>query len=265
MSWNKYVRRDERGSDEESDEANMIAEGASIPAYEFVRLSHIYMMTGNLVGAMKTMQYAAFCDHLSNPIVLLQTWTLLRRLESKEDPRKYMGYLCDILPMEIPVEDERGVMNLRGTDIPLYMIFLHCGVHLHNEVLRASSRDMKGRCKQRQAAVVAEAYTHMFHHHPISTAQSYAWYDNHETWTEMGNFLRDTPCILLAEESYFVAFTCSPLRDELIDRSVDILDDHNRPNEKFLFLEKAYRFNHWNMNCRKQLMARETDGHYAEL
>lgn len=240
-------------------------EGANIPPYEFVRLSHIYIKTGNLVGAMKTLQYAAFCDHLSSAIVLLQTWTLLRKLESREDPRKYMTYLCDIIPMETPEEDEQGLMLLRGTDIPIYMVFLHCAVHLHNEVLASKSRDLRAQYKHRQTALIAEAYTHKYHHHPQSTAHSYYWYDNYETWTEMGDFLRNTPCILLAEESYFVAYTCSPLSDKLIDPCIDILDVHNRPNEKFSFLEKAYRFNHWNMNCRKRLLEYDQKGHYSQL
>ena len=236
-------------------------DGANIPPFEFVRLSHIYIKSGNLVGAMKTMQYAAFCGHLSSTIVVLQTWTLLRKVESTEDPRKYMSHLCDLVPLELPEENANGVNILKGTDIPLYIIYLHCAVHIHQEMLRASGKDVKLTLGRRMGAMVAEAYTLMFRHHPQSTAISNAWYRNHATWTEMAQYLQhETPCILLAEESYFIAFTCAPLLDEVIDPCLQALEAHNRATEKFSFLEKAYRFNHWNMHCRELMVEMEKEG-----
>lgn len=240
-------------------------EGSNIPPFEFVRLSHIYIKSGNLAGAMKTMQYAAWCGHLSSTIAVLQTWSILRKIDSKENPLKYMSHLCDMAPMETPEEDQTGVMLLRGTDIPLYMVYLHVAVHLNSQARAAHNRDMQKNLTIRAQAVIAEAYTFVYKHHPLSTEVSNAWYSDHVTWTAIAQFLEDSACILVAEESYFIAFTCAPLRDDLIDPCLRALDAHNRSNEKFMFLEKAYRYNHWNMRCRQLLLEQETNGHYKQL
>jgi len=240
------------------------AEGSLIPSFEFVRLTHIYIKTGNLVGAMKTMQYAGFCGHLSNSLVVLQTWTLLRKLGPHSEAIKYMRHLCELITIELPVPDENGVMVVAGTDVPIYIVYMHCAHHIRGDTAHLKSKDAILKNKRRYEAMIIEAYTYHHRGHPLTDRMGFVWFLNYKTWMNIGRHLETTACILLAEEAYWVAYTCAPLQDEALHECLEVIIRHNRPQEKFSLLQRAYAFNHWNMSCRRQLLEMEQGEDYKK-
>jgi hypothetical protein len=235
--------------------------GSLIPSYEYVRLSHIYLKIGSLHGALKTLQYAGHCNHFDSSIVTLQTWTVLRKLNQTKEAKKFFYHLCDLIPMEVPEEHENGISFIKDTDIPISICYIFCGYQLqiesslsHRESTSTSNVQMNRNLYQKSEAMLIEAYTYTRLAHPATKSVYLNWVKTSSTWIEIGNYLEQTPCLLLAEEAYWIAFLCDPRNDERAEECFRVLENHNRSMERFSLFEKMYSYNHWNMFCRKKLV-----------
>jgi hypothetical protein len=232
--------------------------GKLIPSYEFVRLSHIYLKIGSLHGALKTLQYAGYCSHYDSSIVTLQTWSILKKLNHLQEAKKFFFHLCDLIPMEVPEEHANGISFIRNTDLPISICYLFCGYQLQVESshLRLQQHSQTSQCRslyQKSDAMLIEAYTYTHLAHPASKAVYVNWIKKSITWIEVGNYLEQTPCLLLAEEAYWIAFLCDPRNDERAAECLRLLESHHRPSESLLLCEKMYLYCHWNILCRKKL------------
>jgi hypothetical protein len=230
-------------------------DGSLIPSYEFVRLSHIYIKIGSLQGALKTLQYAGFSGHFDSSIVTLQTWTVLKKLNQINEAKRFFFHLCDLIPMETPEEHENGYSFLKSTDIPLSICYIFCGYQLQVESSHCrDNKDLKKRYRMRSDAMLIEAYSYSHLAHPGSQSIYLNWIKNSQTWIEIGIYLEQTPCLLLAEEAYWIAFLCDPHKEERVVECLRLLSEHNRVQESYALCEKMYVYNHWNLLCRKKLL-----------
>ena len=241
---------------------------AIIKPFEYVRLAQIYISYGLLVGAMEVMALAANVGNLDQCMILLQTWTLMRKLSSVEQTYEYMEAIADMVTMQVfdkPPNDEEYLF-LKGTDIPLYAVYMHCAFHTKRSIMqnRYKFRYEKDNALQKYNATMSEAYTFYFKRHPLSHKIVNDWFEDPQTWMEMGYYLETSSVPLLAEESYWICFVNDPLHEESVFATLAHLKKTNRQHEEFKFLEKAYWSNSWNSRIRKELVAREADGYYKE-
>ena len=239
-----------------------------IKPFEYVRLAQIYISHGLLVGAMEVMALAAHVGNLDQCMILLQTWTLMRKLSSVKQTYEYMEAIADMVTVQLfdKPTDDNEYLYLKDTDIPLYAVYMHCAFHTRRAITqnKYQFKYEKDNAIQRYNAIISEAYTFYFGSHPLSHAVAIGWFEDPEVWMEMGRYLEGTSVPLLAEESYWICFVYDPLHEESILSTLAHLKKTNRPHEEFKFLEKAYWNNSWNVFVRRELMEREENGYYKD-
>ena len=244
------------------------SDASLIKPFEFVRLAQIYISYGLLVGAMEVMRLAADVGNLDQCMILLQTWTLMRKLCSTKRTFEYMETITEMITVQVfdksPNNDE--YLFLKGTDIPLYAVYLHCAFHMRRIILEGKFqfRYQKDNALQKYNATISEAYTFYFKRHPLNHKVVITWFDDPQTWMEMGYYLEGSSVPLLAEESYWVCFVNDPLHEESIFATLNHLTKTNRSHEEFKFLEKAYWANSWNVRIRNELVQREEGTYYKD-
>lgn len=108
--------------------------------------------------------------NLDQCIVLLQTWTLMRKLSSTEQTYEYMEAIAEMVTMQVfdkPPNDEEYLF-LKGTDIPLYAVYMHCAFHTKRTIMqnKYQFKYEKDNALQKYNATMSEAYTFYFKRHP---------------------------------------------------------------------------------------------------
>ena len=183
-----------------------LTSGNDIAPYEYVRLSHIYLKIGSIPGALKTMQYAGHSGHLNDTMVVLQTWTILRKIGSNNDAKMHLQHLTTLLPMEKPDPDDSGEMMMAGTNMPIYIPYLHVANQLQREAYGSEDKAQRVKLISRSDALLTESYT--YHHQtlPRNKLVCTNWMRKSLTWVQVGHFLESGPFLLLAEESLWIAF-----------------------------------------------------------
>eukprot|EP01034_Spumella_vulgaris_P028233 gene28233-35055_t len=90
-------------------------------------------------------------------------------------------------------------------------------------------------------------------------ALTLAWFNNAANWLTMGTVLESTPFILLCEDSFWEAFTRSPLEIVPLSRLVNSMLKSYRKNDVPALLAKAMDVNPWNTYCRDMLCSYEIE------
>lgn len=244
------------------------SDASLIKPFEFVRLAQIYISYGYLVGAMEVMRLAGDVGNLDQCMILLQTWTLMRKLSSLKQTNEYMEAITEMITVQVydkPPNDE-DYLYLKGTDIPLYAVYLHCAFHMRRMIMETKFqfRYEKDNALQKYNAIMSEAYTFYFKRHPLSHRVVNDWFEDPNTWMEIGYYLETSSMPLLAEESYWVCFVNDPLHEESIFATLNHLRKTKRDHEEFKFLEKAYWANSWNVRIRNELAEREEGTYFKD-
>lgn len=79
-----------------------------IPAYDYVRLSHVYISEAALQGALQICQLGQARGHLENILVIIQSWSILKRVKGRTaDIEHCMEYMCTGVQLE-PRDNELG-------------------------------------------------------------------------------------------------------------------------------------------------------------
>ena len=89
---------------------------AVIPAYDYVRLSHVYISEAALQGALQICQLGQARGHLENILVIIQSWSILRRVNGRAaDIEHCMEYMCTGVQLE-PRDNELGDPYITETE-----------------------------------------------------------------------------------------------------------------------------------------------------
>ena len=86
-------------------------------AFDYIRLSHVYIFEGALAGAMQILQLGQARGHLENLLIVIQLWSVLKRLHNKHrDAELCMQYLVTAVQLEErePVSYPPGSNNTQG-------------------------------------------------------------------------------------------------------------------------------------------------------
>lgn len=87
-----------------------------IPAFDYIRLSHVYITEAALSGALQIIHLGQARGHLENLLLVIQSWTILRRVKGKmADVEHCMQYMTTAVQLE-PRDNELGDPYMTETD-----------------------------------------------------------------------------------------------------------------------------------------------------
>ena len=226
-----------------------------VPVLEYVKLSQIYITLGSLGGALDVLKIASMRGHLTDTIIVLQSWTIVSRIGTHSEAEKYINYLATSVSLENRDNISDGDYILNTCDFKLKYIYLFCCLRqiwgLNKE---AKSGEEKREFVRQFNALLTEAYVFFFKNFDtIETAL--AWFNSHELWWDVSEYLLTTPFILLAEDALWESF----LRNNLLEykslkKILKCMKDTNRKSSSKLLMERAYNVNPWNLFVRNWLL-----------
>eukprot|EP01035_Chromulina_nebulosa_P007764 gene7764-10490_t len=222
-----------------------------IKPYDYIRLTHIYLSEGSLDGALKIMKLASARGYLLNSLVIIQSWTILKRVGNQKDAESCLQYLSSSISMEpkstISVlvgsgDDSKALPCIEGSTFPLPYALLHCTNYLQRRIASASSKAQREKDANLMKSMITEAYIiqNPGKHANDSFSEKMAWYNDSALWMEMAQYLETTPFILLAEDSYWESFIRQPKSNKPIKMIVNSMERYNRKEKVPYLLAKAY-------------------------
>lgn len=242
---------------------------ALVTAYEYIRLSHIYLSEGALLGALQILQLASARGHLENTLVVLQSLTILTKLRQTKQAEQHITFLITDITLEDRSQTGRitlagqatreEVVMVQNSSLPMHFVYLHCACYLkRRSQLTLDAGEIKENMEMCMH-MLAEAYFIHFSRRPDDYAVLTAWFNSSDLFFDMAEVLEATPFVLLAEDSFWEAFLRAQLADEALSRMLACMRLTKRGRREYLWerLEQAYRINRWNMFCRRELQAIE--------
>ena len=224
-----------------------------IPVFEYVKLSQLYITLGALQGALDVLKIASTKGHLTSTIIVLQSWTLVARISTSTEADTYINYLATAISLENRDNITDGDYVLNTCEFKLKYLYLFCCLRQIWGASKARTAVDKREYVKHFNALLTEAYVFFFKtFHTIELAL--AWFNSHELWWDVSEYLFTTPFILLAEDALWESF----LRNSLLDyrslkRILKCMNETNRKHASKVLMEKAYNINPWNLFVRAWL------------
>ena len=245
-----------------------------IQAFDYIRLSHIYITEGALSGALQICQLGQARGHLENSLVVIQMWSLLKRLNNKDrEAEQCMQYLVSAVQLETRENIDNdpskksaqagpitGFIMVQNSDLPLAYIYLFCASYLQRKHVLLLTQDRNNPnlrtngSKERELCynMLAEAYFVRYNLHTNNLKDLMAWFMDSDMFFEIAVYLENTAFPLLAEEALFESFMRSPLETLPLEYLISLMFKHKRGAKRYVYevMKKAYAFNPWNMFVR---------------
>jgi len=238
-----------------------------IKAFDYIRLSHIYLSEGSLDGALQILKLASARGYLLNSLIILQSWTILKRIGDVKDADSCLQYLSTSIALEskstpslLNSSDEGSKYPLIGdSPLPLHVAMLHCANFVQRRASAAKTKAAREKELLVMKSMITEAYILYGHANGGEEAfeEVLRWFQAPGLWLEVGQQLEHTPFVLLAEDSYWEAFLRDPSSDEPLARIVRLLQRYRRSEQEPFVLARAYRHNPWSLLSRRLLAQRE--------
>lgn len=268
----------------------LLAEKSSkhlVTAYEYIRLSHIYLAEGALSGALQILQLASARGHLENTLVVLQALTILTRLKMHREIENHVTFLLTDITLEsrdreaevtlsggfsckewslkspspglyqrVATPVVRKLVMVQNSPLPLAFVYLHCACYLKRRATQTLKKEEQTAHMELCIHTIAEAYQLYTHEKPPGYVQLTQWFSNGHLFFEMAEYLETTPFVLLAEDSYWEAFLRLQLYDLPLERTVRCMRLTKRGHREYIkdTLARAFATNRWNFYARKQLL-----------
>lgn len=244
-----------------------------IRAFDYIRLTHIYLVEGGLDGALQILKLASARGHMLSSLIIIQSWTILKRIGSQKDADSCLQYLSSSIAMEpksAPVidtdfhDDVRPILCIGDSPLRISYAMLHCANFIKRKIATLTSKAAKEKEFNLMKSMVIEAYVLQTGDKTINDdiPANLRWYNDPKLWMDMGHDLEDTPFILLAEDSYWEAFLRDSSNDEPLKRIVFSMSKYRRTEKIPFLLAKAYEVNPWSLYARKVLA--DTEIKYAK-
>ena len=68
--------------------------------YDYIRISYLYLSQGNLNGGLKILTLASVRGYLEESLIIIQSWSIMRRISDEEETMKTIEYLTSTLILE---------------------------------------------------------------------------------------------------------------------------------------------------------------------
>jgi hypothetical protein len=84
--------------------------------YDYIRISYLYLSQGNLNGGLKILTLASVRGYLEEPLIIIQSWSIMRRISDEEETMKTIEYLSSTLILESNKRLRKDVSNIITSD-----------------------------------------------------------------------------------------------------------------------------------------------------
>jgi hypothetical protein len=237
-----------------------------ISSFDYIRLTHIYIVEGNLLGALEICNLASNRGLLEDVLIVTQTWTIIKRIEGmkQREINDRINFLISAVPL-LAAENTKNnkldnVIYIGNSQLPLSYVFLFCCNHL-SLLMKQRPKTIKQQ-DQRQAQYKVMLVEAFFLHTGIkeyNIDELNTWFQDPQLWYEMGKSLENTPFFLLGEDCYWESFVRHPLSNLAIEEQVNSMIKYKRRDRIPFLLREAMMVNPWNTFCRNQLISYEIE------
>ena len=240
---------------------------SEIHVFEYIKLSQLYIFKGALEGALAVLKVASTKGHLTSTIVVLQSWSILTRIDTVKESEKYINFLASAVSLENRDHREDGDYVLNTCKLKLKYLYLFCCMR-HVWGMQKTLDDAEKREHVRLFnALLTEVYVFYNKNAPSSAEEAVKWFNDKEIWWNMGLDLLTTPFLLLAEDALWESF----LRDSCFDERslIEILsclkNTQRYESSSRSLIEKAYNVNPWNLFVRQWLSDNDINQHWHRV
>jgi hypothetical protein len=236
-----------------------------IQGFDYIRLSHIYLVEGNLRGSLEILNMASNRGLLEDVLIVAQTWTIIKRLEGMKqreinDRINFLVSSVTLLAASTRATRLDSIIYIYDSPLPLSYLYLHCTNHVyHITKLRPKTLKQKDQRFQQFKSMLIEAYYLHYGTKELNYDTLLAWFLDPFLWNEMGKQLETTPFLLLVEDCYWEAFTRRPLIDIDLEEIMRLMKKYNRKDKIPFLLREALLFNQWNTFARNELVKLEKE------
>lgn len=237
----------------------------SIRAFDFIRLSHVYIMAGNLMGALDVMKLASARGHLENILIVVQSWLLLKRLKQQKEAANYQRFMISsvtLLGNQVKMNRKKSVaIYAEKSNLPLGSIYLLCCLNLLKDYAGADERNVFN--DPFELSFLVETYSVIEGGVVHDKDYLIRWLLATTLWINYGEILAETPFLLLSEEFFWKAFLIDPIKGDLpLSCICKIMNRTGRSFDIPQLMAKAYKYCPWNIFCRTKIIAIELEsGH----
>ena len=223
-----------------------------VTSSEYIRLSHIYLSEGALDGALRILGLASARGHLADASVVLQSYTIVKRIQSRKEADVHMSFLSSSIVVEPRTVDSTGRVFIKGSVLRIIVAYLFCATYQQREVKKAKNSKELHSSITNFNSLVAESYAFQFGNvAPVKVML--AWFADHSLWYSIGDELISTPYILLAEDAYWESFIRKKYDSSALLKIVSCLEQTKRKSAFPIIIERAQKVSPWNTYCRSEL------------
>ena len=214
-----------------------------VTAFDYVRLTHVYLAEGALLGALQILQLASARGHLENTLVVLQSLTILLRLDQDKQRRSidnHIGFLLTDVTLEgrdnvqrvelcggFPstewslstpspgvsqrIAEPRSVdlVMVQNSSLPLAFAYLRCACLIKRRAAAAAAAMNKDEQRSQMDLcinTVAEAYHLYTGRRPgrdMGFKELLAWFNDGHLFYEMAHYLETKTPFVLLAEDFY--------------------------------------------------------------
>jgi hypothetical protein len=222
-----------------------------IGAVEYIRLTHIYLSEGNLEGALSICNLAAARGYLEDCSVVAQSFLLLRALGNSIEATHYRTFLIsEVVTLSTTSTIHRN--RDEQFDINLSAMLLFFANELLNELKTCNK--LKKPQMELLNTFCREYFFLQRGLREVDLSVAIAFIEDYDQLFAMGQFLLDTPYILLAEELFWFCFSQRPLEKLAISIIIRTLCRTFRKYSIGVALIRAYEISPWNSFVRGSIL-----------
>lgn len=235
--------------------SNNISNELIIP-WDYLRLSHVYIVQGNLHGAAQIMNLASSKGHMESILIVTQSCFIMNGLQNENEVQRYISFLSscllDLSAQTKTNEEARDNYSWQNGLLPYYYLYVICATFLQKREIFRHERDKKQTLRDYNS-LLHDGYFYATRTKERNTAIVLNWYQDFNLWLRCAESLDSGPLLLLAEAFYWEAYIRAPLLNESISKLLHSMRVHGRKKDIPILLAKALAENQWNIISRDSI------------
>ena len=225
---------------------------------QFVHLSYDYMTNGSLDSALQIMSFAEAKGYSSDVLILLHTWCVLRAVGKYYEAGVYLERVCAVIGTAERSYMDNLTVVFDGSNVEVYAAYVICVANVLKKENSGILKPIPFQDHTIAEAMVIEAMYLKLGKEP-NLAAAIQWFSSDQMWLEVGDTLRYTDYILLAEDAYWEAFIRNRHQNHPLIQIMEIKAESNRMDTALEFMLRAIQVGRFNWYLRDYFYSLEED------
>lgn len=222
--------------------------------WDYLRLSHVYIIEGNLVGAAEVMNIASAKGHMEDLLVVTQSCFIMNGLNKPGEVQRIVTYIASSL-FELSAAIKSNESDVDAYDIghlPVYYLCIICAAFLQKRTKFRHEKEKKQSMIDFEN-LLREAYFYATNEKESSVAKLLKWYSDSQLWMRCAEKLDGGPLLLLAEAFYWEAYIRESLSNEALTKLINSMRRFKRADDVPRVMSDALVVNAWNIKARNTM------------